>query len=244
MQFDSYIVSETKTAFSVPLTTSYKLEKKKYKGFTLAETLITLSIIGVIAAMTVPTLMTRVQHHGYVVALKKFHNSLQNVIKLLPENLGCSSGDYACAMDGIRTDNKFNLEALSSQFKLIVDTDNCKYKHYGYDVACFQTADGALIFEEAANVQLASIGVDINGTKGPNLEGRDIFHFDIAFVDNKYNSGIRVGTVLPTGSKLHANYYGSPSFHWKYNCKDNLEKSNGSGYYCTGRVLETGKMDY
>lgn len=35
----------------------YKLEVRLKKGFTLAEVLITLAIIGVVAAMTIPTLI-------------------------------------------------------------------------------------------------------------------------------------------------------------------------------------------
>lgn len=48
---------------------------EKTKAFTLAEVLITLGIIGVVAAMTIPTLMSNVQKHTYVVALKKFYTT-------------------------------------------------------------------------------------------------------------------------------------------------------------------------
>ena len=37
----------------------------KYKGFTLAEVLTTLGIIGVVAAMTIPTLMAKIQEISY-----------------------------------------------------------------------------------------------------------------------------------------------------------------------------------
>lgn len=44
-------------------TYKYKtLELKKNVAFTLAEVLITLAIVGIIAAMTIPTLMTHLTH--------------------------------------------------------------------------------------------------------------------------------------------------------------------------------------
>ena len=44
---------------------------KKSLGFTLAEVLITLGIIGVVAAMTMPTLMNSTQGAQYKAAYKK-----------------------------------------------------------------------------------------------------------------------------------------------------------------------------
>ena len=41
------------------------------KGFTLAEVLITLGIIGVVAAMTIPTLMAKFEKQQYVTQLKE-----------------------------------------------------------------------------------------------------------------------------------------------------------------------------
>ena len=59
MNFDSYVVSGTKTALSMSLSPYAKRESSLLSplksAFTLAEVLITLSIIGVVAAMTVPT---------------------------------------------------------------------------------------------------------------------------------------------------------------------------------------------
>ena len=67
MNFDSYITSGTKTASTVKKYTKiidkYEFDKEKFSlkksAFTLAETLITLTIIGVIAALTIPSLISR-----------------------------------------------------------------------------------------------------------------------------------------------------------------------------------------
>ena len=47
---------------------------KKKQAFTLAEVLVTLAIIGVVAAMTVPTLMQNYQRKVYVAQLQKVYN--------------------------------------------------------------------------------------------------------------------------------------------------------------------------
>ena len=84
MNFNSYIVSETKTAFSVPVVSQIPNIKKslKEKAFTLAETLITLSIIGVVAAMTVPTLMSNQNDKITVTKLKKAQSVLSKAVKI------------------------------------------------------------------------------------------------------------------------------------------------------------------
>lgn len=55
---------------------------KKTKAFTLAETLITLGIIGIVAAITIPILYNNYQKHQYIVGLKKAYSTLQNGFKL------------------------------------------------------------------------------------------------------------------------------------------------------------------
>ena len=53
-----------------------------YKGFTLAEVLITLGIIGVVAAMTLPTIINNYQKQVTVNKLKKFYTVMTQAIKL------------------------------------------------------------------------------------------------------------------------------------------------------------------
>ena len=73
MKFDSYITSNTKIALTVKNYTKIlnkpELDKKKFSlkksAFTLAETLITLTIIGVVAALTIPNLISSYQKHTY-----------------------------------------------------------------------------------------------------------------------------------------------------------------------------------
>lgn len=57
------------------------MKKNKY-GFTLAEVLITLVIIGVISAMTIPTIIQNTQKQEYYARLKKNYSVIINALKL------------------------------------------------------------------------------------------------------------------------------------------------------------------
>ncbi|MCD7879236.1 MAG: type II secretion system GspH family protein [Candidatus Gastranaerophilales bacterium] len=54
----------------------------KLKAFTLAETLITLVIIGIIAAITVPTIISNYVEQATVSKVKKFYSTMSNAINL------------------------------------------------------------------------------------------------------------------------------------------------------------------
>lgn len=58
------------------------------KGFTLAEVLITIGIIGVVAAMTIPTLITKYKRHVAEVKLQKFYSVINNAMKMIEQNYG------------------------------------------------------------------------------------------------------------------------------------------------------------
>ena len=64
---------------------------KSRKAFTLAEVLITLGIIGVVAAMTIPTLMTKIQNRMFVAQLKKEYSTLQQGFKMMLAQEGVES---------------------------------------------------------------------------------------------------------------------------------------------------------
>ena len=57
-------------------------ERVSKSAFTLAEVLITLGIIGVVAAMTIPVLVQKYKYQVVEVRLKKFYTSINQAIKL------------------------------------------------------------------------------------------------------------------------------------------------------------------
>ena len=74
----------------------------KKNGFTLAEVLITLGIIGVVAAMTLPTLIQNHQKQVYVNGLKKALSISQNMMKQMQADEGVSDfGSTHLFSDGV-----------------------------------------------------------------------------------------------------------------------------------------------
>lgn len=65
------------------------------KGFTLAEVLITLGIIGVVAALTIPTLVSKYQKTQYITQLKKAYSQFNEALKLMSNDMGCPN-DLKC----------------------------------------------------------------------------------------------------------------------------------------------------
>lgn len=59
------------------------------KSFTLAEVLITLGIIGVVAAITLPTIVSNYQKTQYVTGLKKAYTEFNQVLKQMAADKGC-----------------------------------------------------------------------------------------------------------------------------------------------------------
>ncbi len=109
---------------------------KSFRAFTLAEALITLIIIGLIASLTIPAVISSTEQHEYKTALKKALSSINQVIEL---NI---------ALDGygpIETVNDQESEdSLFSMFKnrMNVISTSTSYTLGGKSNYAFFTADG------------------------------------------------------------------------------------------------------
>ena len=83
----------------------------KSSGFTLAEVLITLGIIGVVAAMTMPTLMNSTQGAQYKTAYKKALSAISQAIVL-----NVALDDYNLA-DTVSNSTAANTQSLYTMFR-------------------------------------------------------------------------------------------------------------------------------
>ena len=86
----------------------------KKNGFTLAEVLITLAIIGVIATMTLPGLMTNVGEEQAKTGLKKVVNTLTEAGQMSKTISGFDYTEFnvSADIDSIDTDDTLSMEAL------------------------------------------------------------------------------------------------------------------------------------
>ena len=169
----------------------------KQKAFTLAEVLVTLGIIGVVSAMTVPTLMQNYQKKSYVTQLHKVYNQLSQAIAQYQTDKNALNLKEAGLNSTDAADNFFK-----AYFKIVQDcgdnfipcfADVSEYKYLNGTNSSPDTrgkhivlADGtSLRYEFKNNLGLVVIElfVDINGAKGPNIVGRDMFAIYV------YNNG-------------------------------------------------------
>lgn len=86
----------------------------KKSGFTLAEVLITLVIIGVIAAMTVPTLMNNTNSQEFRSALKKAISALNQAVTMHYALEGELVSEYASASDVVSNIFATRLNVINS----------------------------------------------------------------------------------------------------------------------------------
>ena len=170
----------------------------KKNGFTLAEVLITLVIIGVISALAVPALIQNTQKQEYVSALKKAYSTLSQAMQEIIAEEGSPKGDGGWVKDAESVYNLFkqHLNVLkdcgssAGCFNQLGSTANKGYKHldkstreytshnFNIDAAGRKLilADGVQIFFTSGG---GSMYIDINGEKAPNQFGRDVFYFII-----------------------------------------------------------------
>src|SRR5574344_672166 len=75
----------------------------KQRGFTLAEVLIVLGIIGIVAAMTIPTIVQRAQERATVSQLKKVYSTLSSAYELAIKDNGNPADNWATSDDSVAT---------------------------------------------------------------------------------------------------------------------------------------------
>lgn len=214
---------------------------KKITAFTLSEVLITMAIVGVIAAITVPTLKGSLDRSAYAEACKKSYVYLSDVMEST-RALGDSYEKW--------TFNDDNTDLITTKVEVLLNTvkkcsgaagcwspdtkglnkgtaTNFTNQGYGSPARSYKMADGSNltidVMGEGYNVtrdrtNTLLFAVDVNGDKKPNRLGEDTFIFILG--DNG---------VLPAGNNANGNG----------NCT-----RAGEGTDCAARVIREGTINY
>ena len=169
-------------------------------AFTLAEVLITLGIIGVVAAMTLPSLIQNYREKEMVAGLEKFVSTISQAVALYKADNDCtdnistcisynSKGDENCqnfipiaekmnVMKSVTVANSNTADWLPDKaFNYLGEEQEGIYggvskKNIG--TCAFLLNDGTT-FAVDVNPTNFDIMVDVNGKKLPNRVGQDIF---------------------------------------------------------------------
>lgn len=212
--------------------------KKFRNGFTLAEVLITLGIVGIVAEITIPVLMQNVQDAQFYSATKKVASVLtQATVQMVSDNSGqiwdnssvVGSVLSKSMADGYAPYLKTLNEAICNQ----IQTNSVAYYKTPSSLLAPSTAQTCLLLKDGAIMRMVSrsqcgislpgglgydcggIFVDVNGNKPPNMWGRDVQRFIVI----KTNSGNY--RVAPSGPDI-----------------DGLTCASGDGSGCAEYIIE------
>ena len=169
----------------------YKFKIYKH-GFTLAEVLITLVIIGVVAALTIPTAINRMQREELRSQFKKAYSATAQAVQKMKI-------DYGDTVYDMNSDTAASFRNRFMQYFSLSCSDNCvvksNYKNYTNDANeylenhlsdNFIAQDGAVYgFSKGNASNVLYITIDVNGLKNPNRWGYDVFTFYISNNDLK-----------------------------------------------------------
>ena len=221
----------------------------KKQAFTLAEVLITLGIIGIVAAMTLPAILVKTEKQETIAKLKKAYSVLSQGIKRSELDNGEISEwpEEADITDVEAYFNKYwrpyykNPKICESAVRCGYNSNNAWVNlngdRTGWSVVTsesrvlFMLPDGALIFNPRntgspdAPAYVNYFYIDINGPKNPNVVGKDVFIFTLA--DNKI--------LRPIG------------YNKNYKDLDCSKNSSGNTNDCTAKIIADGwefKNDY
>ena len=165
-------------------------------AFTLAEVLITLGIIGIVAAMTIPNLVAKYKQRMFVYQWRKTYSELANALKLMQENddvislknlQGDTEYEYASVLGKylktgvICKENRFVIDGCSPEKYPIYVLSGKKYwtgnfGELGGGSTCMTLLNGSIICFDSFIVY-----VDVNGFSKPNTIGKDIYSALIRF---------------------------------------------------------------
>lgn len=204
-------------------------------GFTLAEVLVTLGIIGVVSAMTVPTLMQNYQRKSYVTQLHKFYTELsQALIQYQTDRNAVSLKEAGLTSDDALS-NFFNtyfkvINTCTDRSPCFADVyNNMSGKQIRTNKRIYITlASGVAIGYDIYNATniLFGLYVDVNGRQGPNIAGRDIFAIYV------YNNGVIDDQAIDASNAPLSKEKREEAFSAK--CDDATAKN---WYGCFGKIL-------
>lgn len=150
------------------------------KGFTLAEIIITLGAIGILAAITLPTLITNYQKKSTAIRVKKAYTEVLQAIKLSEvDNDSIESWEYANSMSTENT-KTFIEKYIAPYYKGLTLCSEGLERKCGYPIsiagANYLSMNGTLLSFRADSNSLWLI-IDVNNASKPNKMGYDVFYF-------------------------------------------------------------------
>lgn len=223
------------------------------RGFTLAEVLITLGIIGVVAALTIPTLISNYQKKVLKTQFMKKYAEISQSVLLAKSETNGNFKSYCIQYDGNSYYNREECKAMFSKY--FKEIGVCEYKD---DVLTYNKTLTAIVdigalakptkllsdgscYDIIINARQLGFVFDMNGPdKGPNALGHDIFSFHVD--ENDYLQPVKQ-TATYTEDEIIADMeaceekYGDTPGNSLASC---LSKVRQKGYPCNKASTQQG----
>ena len=236
--------------------------KKTKKAFTLAEVLIVLGIIGVVAMITIPNIIVSIEKDYTLGVLKTTYAQLNQALLASQVDNGTdvsnwpiptSSNDAASEYFA----NNYLIPYIKTIHSCATSNDSeCNYKikfrdyqNSGDYHIMGETGSRAYILPSGVIISVGiwaiggdtishvrtGIAIDINGKKEPNIYGRDVFYAELGLPlssDNIRAKFLPYGYYLPRDKLVAGGSYAGDP-----GC---CSKDSGSGYYCFAILFKDG----
>ena len=214
---------------------------EKEKAFTLAEVLIVLAIIGVVAALTMPMLMNNYQKTAQLTALKKIYSGVSEAIDRMIVDEEVDNFSETSLVSPIYSDPKAFFKKYFKVSKycgnnpgcfppIATSIDKTQSGNVGGQY-CVTLKDGSSICANPyTDYGSCMFNIDTNGIDKPNIGGRDIFTFQ-AYQDGSLDE-VSPTTIEKDGATA----------------REGRASSCGTNFYgagCVAKIINEGwKMDY
>lgn len=207
---------------------------KQKIGFTLAEVLITLGIIGVVAAITIPGLITKYRRIVVESKLKKFYSTMNQALKMsLTDHEYIPELDYedTSAASGSENNTQHSTELLDWYkeyiFKYLSGIHYDKINNV-YIKATFNDGTGFVSYTGGKTKHVLWIFYCLNASdsscKQESFDGKNTFLFEYNFEEQLFDAGSNASDLADRSDKISC-YYKSDA-HKRHTCT-RLIKNNG-----------------
>lgn len=225
------------------------MRKESKIAFTLAEVLITLGIIGVVAAMTIPSLIQSYKEKATVTAVKQSYSIFAQALKMVT----IDNPDLSALTDSslsAKENSQIMFNEISKHIKKVKSCDvggRCMASTYvninnqilprknwedenNLVTGVLANGTGFWILNLPNNT-VGQIGIDINGDKRPNKLGVDFFWFTFGMDGNLYAGRGPYNEKTPAGEYNNCELGGSGLGIY-------------NGYGCSEWIITHENMDY
>ena len=225
-----------------PVGCALRTIKKRKKGFTLAEVLVTLAVIGVVASLTIPTLMKSHEKQQWITGYKKNYSMISQATRMIMADNGGTlvgawgaddyAGIYNAYLPYLKVAKKCENQAargncFPSTFTSLYNDEGSGWQNPPYSLIL--TNGACLMFYPVQGTEsgkYSAIFIDMNCNKGPNVMGKDIQII-----------GIKSDNPL-----VYPGWHDSSEYYINMYCTPDLQHPGGgalvySGQSCGTRIL-------